>query len=150
MGNQSENNRPHLSRVERQHSLREAKKNKNSHWISLILVLIIIVIAIFPIVLQRSNSVANEQTKTVQSSKNIKKTKKSSKPAKNSSKKSSSKTSSNASNQSASSTNTYTVQSGDTWASIASRYDMTADELAQLNGLSTDSTLSIGQTLSVK
>lgn len=144
MGNQSENNRPHLSRVERQHSLREAKKNKNSHWISLILVLIIIVIAIFPIVLQRSNSVANEQAKTVQSSKNIKKTKKSS------SKKSSSKTSSNASNQSASSTNTYTVQSGDTWASIASRYGMTADELAQLNGLSTDSTLSIGQTLSVK
>ena len=45
---------------------------------------------------------------------------------------------------------TYVVQSGDSWASIAAKHDMTADELAQLNDSTTTAVLSVGQKLKVK
>lgn len=44
---------------------------------------------------------------------------------------------------------TYTVQTGDTLYSIASKYDMTVDQLKELNGLSSN-LLSVGQVLLVK
>ncbi|MBQ3020818.1 MAG: LysM peptidoglycan-binding domain-containing protein [Bacilli bacterium] len=45
--------------------------------------------------------------------------------------------------------NSYTVKSGDTIYSIARKYNLTVDELKELNNL-TSNTLSIGQTLKVK
>ena len=45
--------------------------------------------------------------------------------------------------------NTYTVKSGDTLYSIASKYNLTVNELKELNNLSSN-TLSIGQTLKVR
>lgn len=45
--------------------------------------------------------------------------------------------------------NTYTVKSGDTLYSIASKYNLTVNELKELNNLSTN-TLSIGQTLKIR
>ena len=47
-----------------------------------------------------------------------------------------------------SSTNTYTVKSGDTLYGIASKYNTTVDELKSLNNLESN-TLSIGQTLKI-
>lgn len=44
---------------------------------------------------------------------------------------------------------TYTVQEGDTWASIAADFGMTVDELFAINGLDQNATLSIGQELIV-
>lgn len=45
--------------------------------------------------------------------------------------------------------NTYTVKKGDTLYGIASKYNLTADELKKLNNL-TSNTLSIGQTLKIR
>ena len=43
----------------------------------------------------------------------------------------------------------YTVQAGDTLANIASRYGVSAVELAQLNGLANDQQLTVGQVLAI-
>jgi LysM repeat protein len=45
---------------------------------------------------------------------------------------------------------TYTVQAGDTWASIAGRFGMSVPELMALNGVSDVSGLRVGQTLLVR
>lgn len=61
----------------------------------------------------------------------------------------SSKPSSNSTSKPSSSTSVYTVKSGDTLGSIASRHNTTVSKLASLNGISNVNFLSIGQKIKV-
>ena len=117
-----------LSRVELRRQADEERRDRNAPWQSLILVLVLIALAIVPVA--APGTTQHEMRQDGQQCAVRKAVKKMVKKS--------------------SSGKTYVVQSGDSWASIAAKHDMTADELAQLNDSTTTAVLSVGQKLKVK
>ena len=122
-----------LSRVELRRQADEERRDRNAPWQSLLLVLVLVALAIVPVAApgttQQEMRLEGQQSAVRKAAKK--------KVKKQAVKKSSSG-------------KTYVVQSGDSWASIAAKHDMTADELAQLNDSTTTAVLSVGQKLKVK
>lgn len=120
-----------LSRLARQRAVRrEERKNKQAPWWTALLVVVMMALAAVPLVTSQNSDYAVPQAKKEQTK--MKAAKQSSK-AKHAPK-----------------VKTYVVKSGDSWAAIAQKYGISAEELAEQNGLDTSSTLAVGQKLKIK
>ncbi|MGM9906154.1 LysM peptidoglycan-binding domain-containing protein [Lactobacillus sp.] len=120
-----------LSRLARQQAVREERKNKQAPWWTALLIVVMIALAVLPLVTSQSSDYAVPQTRKEQT--------KPKRAAKQSSKK-----------KATPEVKTYVVKSGDSWAAIAQKYGISAEELAEQNGLDTSSTLAVGQKLKIK
>ncbi|MBN6089822.1 LysM peptidoglycan-binding domain-containing protein [Lactobacillus delbrueckii] len=121
-----------LSRLARQQAVREERKNKQAPWWTALLIAVMMALAAVPLITsQNSDYDAVPQAKKEQA-----------KPKPAAEKTSKVKP--------APKVKTYVVKAGDSWAAIAQKYGISAEELAEQNGLDTSSTLAVGQKLKIK
>lgn len=118
-----------LSRLARQQAVREERKNKQAPWWTALLIAVVMVLAAVPLITSQNSDYAVPQAKKKQAKPAAEKTSKA-KPAPK--------------------VKTYVVKAGDSWAAIAQKYGISAEELAEQNGLDTSSTLAVGQKLKIK
>ncbi|WP_300615702.1 LysM domain-containing protein [uncultured Lactobacillus sp.] len=119
-----------LSRLARQQAVREERKNKQAPWWTALLIVVMMALAAVPLVTSQNSDYAVPQAKKEQTKPKAAKQSSKAKPAPK--------------------VKTYVVKSGDSWASIAQKYGISAEELAEQNGLDTSSTLAVGQKLKIK
>lgn len=119
-----------LSRLARQQAVREERKNKQAPWWTALLIVVMMALAAVPLVTSQKSDYAVPQAKKEQTKPKAAKQSSKAKPAPN--------------------VKTYVVKSGDSWAAIAQKYGISAEELAEQNGLDTSSTLAVGQKLKIK
>ncbi|GHV96912.1 hypothetical protein lacNasYZ03_01240 [Lactobacillus nasalidis] len=130
-----QNARKPVSRLARQQAVREERKNRQAPWWTALLIGIMMALAVVPLVTsQNSDYAAPKKEQAKEKTKTAKKQTVKQKAAK----------------QTSSKVETYVVQSGDSWAAIAEKYGLSAEELAEQNGLDTSSTLAVGQKLKIK
>lgn len=114
-----------LSRLARQQAVREERKNKQAPWWTALLIAVMMALAAVPLITSQNSDYAVPQAKKEQAKP---------KPAA----------------EKTSKVKTYVVKAGDSWAAIAQKYGISAEELAEQNGLDTSSTLAVGQKLKIK
>ena len=120
-----------LSRLARQQAVREECKNKQASWWTALLIAVMMALAAVPLITSQNSDYAVPQAKKEQAKP---------KPAAEKTSKA----------KSAPKVKTYVVKAGDSWAAIAQKYGISAEELAEQNGLDTSSTLAVGQKLKIK
>lgn len=118
-----------LSRLARQQAVREERKNKQAPWWTALLIAVMMALAAVPLITSQNSDYAVPQAKKEQAKPAVEKTSKA-KPAPK--------------------VKIYVVKAGDSWAAIAQKYGISAEELAEQNGLHTSSTLAVGQKLKIK
>lgn len=119
-----------LSRLARQRAVREERKNKQAPWWTALLIVVMMALAAVPLVTSQNSDYAVPQAKKERTKLKAAKQSSKAKPAPK--------------------VKTYVVKSGDSWAAIAQKYGISAEELAEQNGLDTSSTLAVGQKLKIK
>lgn len=145
--------RPHNSRT-------MINKSGSKYWMILMTLIVIIIVALVPVAHHlAANSETNnrviELQKSTKKRKRVKKTKTSKKQisakVKNKAKKTISKPKTQSpGKQTEAKVKQYTVQSGDSLTSIADKFNLTVNDLAQLNQLNPDDQVNAGQKLRVK
>lgn len=120
-----------LSRLARQQAVREERKNKQAPWWTALLIAAMMALAAVPLITSQNSDDAVPQAKKEQAKPKpaVEKTSKAKPTPK---------------------VKTYVVKAGDSWAAIAQKYGISAEELAEQNGLDTSSTLAVGQKLKIK
>lgn len=118
-----------LSRLARQQAVREERKNKQAPWWTALLIAVMMALAAVPLITSQNSDYAVPQAKKEQAKPAVEKTSKAKPTPK---------------------VKTYVVKAGDSWAAIAQKYGISAEELAEQNGLDTSSTLAVGQKLKIK
>lgn len=138
---------------------RQQNYQKSSKWGSIVVCLIIVLMALVPLVLHSTNGAG--QQAAVEKSHPVKHADKQAQkpqPTKRKKKATKAKKQRQAAKQqtrikkkiATTRPKTYVVKSGDTIASIASRYKMTEAQLEEINGMANNSNINAGQTLKLR